>query len=155
MQVYIYVHFFCSESYMHLTSVVGTSAWVGVYIAQVCFYTNVHICNTLAAGMCICVYVCVYACICIWMRMCVYDIAWHVEALLLRFSMHAYVYVCACMRVCVHVHMYVYVCMRVCVYVCIYMYIHTRVGVHMCRRIFVYLYCPISPLHTCVSQMFV
>jgi len=23
---------------------------------------------------------CVYACICIWMRMCVYDIAWHVEA---------------------------------------------------------------------------
>merc|ERR1711865_1041172 len=44
---------------------------------------------------------------------------------------HAYVYVCACMRVYVHVYMYV------CVYVCIYIYIHTRVNVnmHSCRRI--------------------
>ena len=67
--------------------------------------------------------------------------------------MHAYVYVCACMRVYVHVYMYVYACMYVCVYVCIcmyvyvcmyvcvhvciYIYIHTRVGVHVhsCRRI--------------------
>jgi len=51
--------------------------------------------------------------------------------------MHAYVYVCACMRVNVHVYMCVYVCMYVCVYVCIYIYIHTRVGVNMrsCRRI--------------------
>ena len=31
-------------------------------------------------------YMCVYACICIWIRICVYDIALHVEALLLRFS---------------------------------------------------------------------
>jgi len=51
--------------------------------------------------------------------------------------MHAYVYVCACMRVWVHVYMYVYVCMYVCVYVLIYNYIHARVGVHMhlCRHI--------------------
>jgi len=37
------------------------------------------------------------------------------------------------------------------------MYIHTRVGVHMhsCRRIFVYLYCPISLLHACISQVIV
>jgi len=50
---------------------------------------------------------------------------------------HAYVYVCACMRVYVYVCMYVYVYMYVCVYVCIYIYIHTRVGVHMhsCRHI--------------------
>jgi len=50
--------------------------------------------------------------------------------------MHAYVYVCACMRVYVHVYMRVYVYIYVCVYVCIYIYIHTRVGVHMhsCRR---------------------
>jgi len=48
--------------------------------------------------------------------------------------MHAYVYVCACMRVYVHVCMYVYVYMYVCVYV---FYIRARVGVHMhsCRRI--------------------
>ena len=62
---------------MRFTGVVGTSAWAGVYVTQVCFYTNVHICDTLAAGcahMCI-VYKCVYACIRIWMRMCVYDIA--------------------------------------------------------------------------------
>jgi len=51
--------------------------------------------------------------------------------------MHAYVYVCACMRVYVHVYMYVYVYMYVCVYLCIYIYICARVGVHMhsCRRV--------------------
>ena len=51
--------------------------------------------------------------------------------------MHAYVYVCACMRVWVHVYTYVYEYMYVCVYVCIYIYIRARVGVHMhsCRRI--------------------
>ena len=57
-QVYIYVHFFCSECYMHFTGVVDTSAWAGVCVTQVCFYTNVHICDTLAAGcahMCICI----------------------------------------------------------------------------------------------------
>ena len=70
---------------MHFTGVVGTSAWAGVYVTQVCFYTNVHICDTLAAGcahMCtsaderdVVWYMCVYACICVWMRMCVYNIA--------------------------------------------------------------------------------
>ena len=63
---YIHVHFFCSVGYMHFTGVLGTSAWAGVYVTQVCFYTNVHICNTLAA-MCICIYVCIcmaYGCEC-------------------------------------------------------------------------------------------
>jgi len=45
--------------------------------------------------------------------------------------MHAFVNVCACMRVYVHVYMYVYVYMYVCVYVCKYIYIHSLVGVHM------------------------
>ena len=75
---YIYMCiFFCSKCYMHFTGVVGTSAWAGVYVTQVCFNTNVHICDTLAVG---CVHMCIriYVCICthiIWMRMCVYDIA--------------------------------------------------------------------------------
>ena len=67
MRIHMYVSiyicaFFCSECYMHFTGVVGTSAWAGVYVTQVCFYTNVHICDTLAAGcayMCICIYVCI------------------------------------------------------------------------------------------------
>jgi len=62
---------FCSECYMHFTGVVGTSAWAGVYVRQVCFYTNVHICDTLAAGcahMCICIYVC----ICMYLHMDAY-----------------------------------------------------------------------------------
>ena len=64
--IYIYVHFFCSECYMmHFTGVVGTSAWVGVYVTQVCFYTNVHICDTLAAG-------CAHMCICIYVVICMY-----------------------------------------------------------------------------------
>ena len=60
--VYIQVHFFCRECYMHFTGVVGTSAWARVYVTHVCFNTNVHICDTLAAGgahMCICIYVCI------------------------------------------------------------------------------------------------
>ena len=41
----------CSECYMHFgTGVLGTSEWEGVYATQVCFYTNVHICDTLTAG---------------------------------------------------------------------------------------------------------
>ena len=58
MCVGIYIcAFFCSECYVHFTGVLGTSAWAGVYVTQVWIYTNVHICDTLAAGcahMCIC-----------------------------------------------------------------------------------------------------
>ena len=58
----------CSECYMHFgTGVLGTSAWQGVYVTQVCFYTNVHICDTLTAG---CAHVCVCIYVCIWMRVC-------------------------------------------------------------------------------------
>jgi len=56
----------CSECYMHfvllVTGVLGTSAWGGVYFTQVCFYTNVHICDTLTAG-------CANVCVCIYVRM--------------------------------------------------------------------------------------
>jgi len=58
----------CIKCYMHFgTGVLGTSTWEGVYVTQVCFYTNVHICDTLTAGrahVCVCIYVC------IWMRVC-------------------------------------------------------------------------------------
>jgi len=58
----------CSECYMHFgTGVLGTSAWEGVYVTQVCFYTNVHICDTLTTG---CAHVCVCIYVCIWMRVC-------------------------------------------------------------------------------------
>jgi len=46
MCVGIYIcAFFCSECYMHFTGVLVTSAWAGVYVTQVCFYTNIHICE--------------------------------------------------------------------------------------------------------------
>ena len=58
----------CSECYMHFgTGVLGTSAWEGVYVTQVCFYTNIHICDTLTAG---CAHVCVSIYVCTWMRVC-------------------------------------------------------------------------------------
>jgi len=58
----------CSECYMHFgTGVLGTSAWAGVYATQVCFYTNVHICDKLTAG---CAHVCVCIYVCTWMRVC-------------------------------------------------------------------------------------
>ena len=68
MCVGIYIcDFFCSECYMHFTSVVGTSAWAGVYVTQVYVYTNVHICEHTRCRLCtyvymyICVYMHVYA----------------------------------------------------------------------------------------------
>jgi len=66
MCVGIYIcAFCCSECYMHFTGVLGTSAWAGVYVTQVCFYTNIHICDTLAAG-------CAHICICIYVYICMY-----------------------------------------------------------------------------------
>ena len=57
----------CSKCYMHFgTGVLGTSAWEGVYVTQVCFYTNVHICDILTAGcarVCVCIYVCICVCV--------------------------------------------------------------------------------------------
>ena len=59
----IYIcEFLCSECYMHFTGVLGTSAWAGVYVTQVCFTPTYTSANTLAAGcahMCICIYVCI------------------------------------------------------------------------------------------------
>jgi len=58
--------------------------------------------------------------------------------------MHAYVYVCAYMRVYVHVYMYVCVYMYACVYVCIYIYTHMRVGVHMHTRRRTFIICTVQ-----------
>ena len=69
--IYVYVHFFCSECYVHFTGVVGTSAWAGVYVTQVCFYTNVHICDALAVG-CAHICICIYVCVCMYMHMDAY-----------------------------------------------------------------------------------
>ena len=69
--------FFCSECYMHFTGVVGTSAWAGVYVTQVCFlHQRTHLRHT-RCRLCtyVYIYICVYAGICTWMRMCFYDIA--------------------------------------------------------------------------------
>ena len=63
MCVGIYIcAFFCSECYLHFKGVLGTSAWAGMYVTQVCFYTKYISTNTLSAGcahMCICIYVCI------------------------------------------------------------------------------------------------
>ena len=48
--------FFCGECYMHFTDVLGTSAWAGLYVTQVCFYTNLHICKHTRCRLCTYVY---------------------------------------------------------------------------------------------------
>ena len=74
MCVGIYIcAFFCSECYMHFTGVLGTSAWAGVYVTQVYFYTSVHICEHTHCRLCTYVY----------MYICMY--------------MHAYAYGCVCL----------------------------------------------------------
>jgi len=73
MCVGIYIRaFFCSECNMHFTGILDTSAWAGVYVTQVCFYTNVHFCEHTRYRL----YTYVY------MYICVY--------------MHAYSYGCVC-----------------------------------------------------------
>ena len=70
---YIYMCIFCAVSVTCTLQVLWALVHgrVGVYVTQVCFYTNVHICDTLAAGcarMCICICVC----ICMYMHMDAY-----------------------------------------------------------------------------------
>jgi len=58
---------------MHFgTGVLGTSAWAGVYVTQVFFYTNVHIGEHTRCRVCTCVYMYIYV------------------------YMHAYAYGCVC-----------------------------------------------------------
>ena len=74
MGVGIYIRaFFCSECCVHFrTGGLDNSAWAGVYITQVCFYANVHICE----HTCCMLYTYVY----------IYTFVY----------MHAYVYGCVC-----------------------------------------------------------
>jgi len=66
--IYVCVHFFCSECWMHFeTGVLGTSACANVYMTQVFLtqtYTSANILVAGCAHVCICINVCVYACIC-------------------------------------------------------------------------------------------
>ena len=65
---YIYVQFLCSGCYMHFTGVVGTSAWAGVYVTQVCFNTNVHtrcrLCTYVYMYICVYFHAYAYGCLC-------------------------------------------------------------------------------------------
>ena len=131
---YIYMLiFFGSECYSHFTGVLGTSAWAGVYVTQVWFYTNVHICEHTRCRLC--TYVYMYICMC--MRayaygcVCASIIFWHVEALLLRLSICEYVCICMRMYMCVHVCVYsacvyVCICIYVCLCICMHIYLYTR-----------------------------
>jgi len=94
--------------------------------------------------------------------MCDYDIAWHVEVLLLRFSICAYV--CICMRMYMCGHVCVYTCMCICMYMymcmSVYMYsytfIYTLVWVYICTRVgaFCLFVLSNSLLHARASQVF-
>jgi len=56
----------------------GTSACVGIYVIQKSVLTSTYTSVTHSlqgVHTCVCAYIYVYACICMWIRMCVYDIA--------------------------------------------------------------------------------
>jgi len=87
---------------MHFgTGVLGTSAWAGVYATQVCFYTNIHICEHTRCRLCTYVYIYiyvymhayVYGCVCASM-----SVVTKIFYLCIRVHMHAYIFVCAYMR---------------------------------------------------------
>jgi len=70
MCVGIYIcAFLCSECCMHFgTGALATSPWAGVYVTQLCFHTNVHICEhtrcRLYTYVCIYIYVYMHAYVC-------------------------------------------------------------------------------------------
>jgi len=79
MRAYMYVRryiymcaFFCSECYVHFTGVLGTSAWAVVYVTEVCFNTNVHICEHTRCRLCSYVYMYICVCVCMHMHMDAY-----------------------------------------------------------------------------------
>ena len=130
----IYECIFCSGCCMHFgTGVLGTIAWAGVYVTQVCFNTNLHICDHTRFRLCtyvymyICVYMHAYACGCVCVSMILLD-----EALLLRFSICAYV--CICMRMYMCVHVCVYRCMCICIYmyICMSVYMYAYTFMYLC-----------------------
>jgi len=110
--------FFCSECCLHFTGVLGTSTWAGVYVAQMCFYTNVHICEHTRCRFSICAYVCIC------MRMCM--------------SVHVCVYRCMC------ICKYMYICMFVYMYA--YTFMYARVWVYICTRVGAFCLCILSNL---------
>ena len=83
--------------------------------------------------------------------MCVYDIALHVETLLLGFSICTYVCICMRMYMCVHVCVYS-ACVYVCICMSVYMYAHTficaRVWVYICTRVGAFFVFVLSNLPT-------
>ena len=111
---------------MHFTGVLGTSAWAVVYVTQVYFYTNVHICEHTRCRLC--TYVYMYICVCVHayaygsvcasmilldtLRCCCYN-----------FSVCTYVCICMRMYMCVY-SACVYVC--ICIYVCLCTCMHIR-----------------------------
>ena len=124
----------CSESYMHFgTGVLDTSAWEGVYVTQVCFYTKVRICDTLTVGcahMCVCIYVCIWMCV----YGCVYASMMLLDALTCCYWGFQSVYACVYVSVCVCVYMCACMCACVCVCVCMYVFLCICVHVCLCAR---------------------
>jgi len=122
--------------------------YTGVFLHQ---RTHLRTHSLQVVHICVYVYKCVYACICIWMRMSVYDIAWHDEVLLLRFSICAYVYICMRMYMCVQVCVYWCMCTCMYMYICMYMYaylfIYTRMWVCICTRVGALFIYTIQPLY--------
>jgi len=60
--------------------------------------------------------------------MCVYDIVWCVEALLLRCSVCAY---SRCAYTCMCIYVYMYACMCACAHTCIYIYVRLFIYMHI------------------------
>jgi len=91
------------------------------------------------------------------MHMCVYDIAWRVEASLMRLSVGVLMCIYMYLYTCVHVCMYMCMCICMYMHICesVYMYaytcIYTRVWIYICTRVGTFcLFVLSNPSTTCV-----
>jgi len=128
--------FFCSECCMHFLGVLGTSAWAGVYVTQVCFYTNVHVCEHTRCRLCtyvymyiwVCMHAFAYGCVCASMilldmlKRCCYDfLSVHTCAYVIILRMYMCVHVCVYRCMCICMYMYIYICLCICMHINLYM----------------------------------
>jgi len=101
-----------------------------VYTLHRCLFdTNVHICDTLAAGsahMCICIYICV----CVHMYMKAYvRLCYCLACLMSRCCDFLSVYGCA--YICIYICVCMYACMCACAYVCMCIYVCLCICMHI------------------------
>ena len=98
---------------------------------------QVHLYVHTNVSMCVCLYVCMFACVCLYVFVCMCVCACLYVCMCMFVCV--YVHVCMCVCACLYVCMCAYICM--CLYVC--MFAHARI-IHACTYVQLHAATPID-----------